>query len=39
MMVVLVLPAGVAVAAVKVGTERRDFIISRQRKREADKLK
>jgi hypothetical protein len=36
-MVVLVLPAGVAVATVKFGTERCDFIISCQR--EADKLK
>jgi hypothetical protein len=38
-MVVLALPAGEAVATVKFGTERCDFIISRQRKREADKLK
>jgi hypothetical protein len=37
-MVVLALPAGEAVATVKFGTERCDFI-SRQRKREADKLK
>jgi phosphoribosylcarboxyaminoimidazole (NCAIR) mutase len=36
-MVVLVLPAGVAVATVKVGTERCDFIISCQLL--ADKLK
>jgi hypothetical protein len=38
-MVALALPAGVEVATVKFGTERCDFIISGQRKREADKLK
>src|SRR5919112_4548166 len=39
MVVALALPAGVEVATVEFSTERYDFIISRQRKREADKLK
>jgi hypothetical protein len=39
MVVALALPAGVEAATVEFSTERHDFIISRQRKREADKLK
>jgi hypothetical protein len=39
MVVALALLAGVEVATVEFSTERYDFIISRQRTREADKLK